>query len=277
MTIGKKIIGGYAVVLVILLIVTAGAFYSLNVIKGAYTEFLDVEAQAILGATELKLIARDQAAQHRGLLLYPEEQGRFVNDLREIHQRFDAQIEKMKNLSYTETSRRIIDEIEGIQKKYKESQERGIALIQRGKLKEAIALSEKEVLPLAVELRNKCGQYIELKQKRLAEGRADVSRTLSRSVYVLISVSLFALISGLAIGFLITRSITQSLREAIAQISSSSSEILAMTTQVASGAAETATAVSETTTTVEEVKQTAQVSSQKAKYVSETAQRASQV
>ncbi|MBI3995191.1 MAG: MCP four helix bundle domain-containing protein, partial [Nitrospirae bacterium] len=276
MTIGKKIIGGYAVVLVILVIVTASGFYSLKVIERAYAEFLDVEAQAILGATELKLIARDQAAQYRGLLLYPEEQGRFVNDLRESHQQFDAQIERMKNLSYAETGRRIIDEIEGIQKKYKESQERGIALIQRGKLKEAIVLSEQEALPLAGELRDKCGQYIELKQKRLADGRADVSRTLGRSTIVLISVSLLALISGLAIGFLLTRSITQQLRGAIAQLSSSSAEILTMTTQVASGAAETATAVSETTTTVEEVKQTAQVSSQKAKYVSETAQRASQ-
>jgi methyl-accepting chemotaxis protein len=94
---------------------------------------------------------------------------------------------------------------------------------------------------------------------------------------LLISVSLLALISGLAIGVLLTRFITQQLREAIAQLSSSSAEILAMTTQMASGAAETATAVSETTTTVEEVKQTAQVSSQKAKYVSETAQKASQV
>ncbi len=65
--------------------------------------------------------------------------------------------------------------------------------------------------------------------------------------------------------------------EGVNVLSSSSSEILATTTQVASGSAETATAVSETTATVEEVKQTAQVSSQKAKYVSESAHKAAQV
>ena len=78
-------------------------------------------------------------------------------------------------------------------------------------------------------------------------------------------------------GFAITRTITHQLRDGIALLSSSSAEILATTTQVASGAAETATAVSETTATVEEVKQTAQVASQKAKYVSESAQKVSQV
>jgi methyl-accepting chemotaxis protein len=276
MTIGKKIIGGYAVVLVILVIVAATAFYSLSVIEGAYTEFLDVDAQAILGAAELKLEARDQTAQYRGLLLYPEEQSRFVNDLRGSHRQFDAEVETLRNLSRSEIGRRLVEEIVEIHNKYKAAQERGIALIQQGKRSEAVALSEKEGVPLAVELRDKCRQYIEHQQKRIADGRADVSRTLGRSTFILISVSLLALISGLTIGILLTRSITRQLREAIAQLSSSSAEILAMTTQVASGAAETATAVSETTTTVEEVKQTAQVSSQKAKYVSETAQKASQ-
>ena len=73
------------------------------------------------------------------------------------------------------------------------------------------------------------------------------------------------------------RRTTREINEGVGVLASSSSEILATTTQVAAGAAETATAVSETTATVEEVKQTAQVSSQKAKAVSESAQRVAQV
>jgi len=73
------------------------------------------------------------------------------------------------------------------------------------------------------------------------------------------------------------RRMTSEIRDGIAVLGASSSEILATTTQVASGAAETASAVSETTATVEEIKQTAGVSSQKAKHVSESAQKVSQV
>jgi methyl-accepting chemotaxis protein len=73
------------------------------------------------------------------------------------------------------------------------------------------------------------------------------------------------------------RKLMREINEGVGVLSTSSSEILATTTQVASGAAETAAAVSETTATVEEVKQTAQVSSQKARYVSDSAQKASQV
>ena len=72
------------------------------------------------------------------------------------------------------------------------------------------------------------------------------------------------------------RTIT-AIKEGIALLGSSASEIMASTTQVASGTAETATAISETTTTIEEVRQAAQLSSEKAKNVSDKAQHVAQV
>lgn len=71
--------------------------------------------------------------------------------------------------------------------------------------------------------------------------------------------------------------LTLEIRDSIAVLTSSSTEILATTTQVASSATEAATAVSQTTTTVEEVKQTVQVASQKARAVSDSAQQTAQV
>jgi len=277
MTIGRKIIGGYLIVLTILIIVSAAAFYTFRTVEGAYSEFLDADTKAILIATELKLEARDQTAQYRGALLYPEERDRLINDTRASHRQFDALVEKLRAFSRTEAARRLLQEIEEIQKRHKEAQEHAVALLQRGKHQEAVALSSKEVLSLAQKLRDKCDQYIEYYQQRLAQGRVELSSSLSRSAFLLIVVALIGIVSGIAIGFQLTRSITRQLREAISQLSTSSGEIVAMTTQVATGATETATAVSETTTTVEEVKQTSQVASQKAKYVSDTAQRSAQV
>jgi methyl-accepting chemotaxis protein len=276
MTIGKKIIGGYAIVLALLAIVAGVAFYSLKATDSAYVGFLDEDTEAIIGATELGQEARDQVAQYRGLLLYPEQRVRLVTELRESHRQLDALLDKVRRLSRSEAGARLVEEIADAQKKYKEGQEEGIRLMEEGKLKQALALSEK-VVPLVTTLRDKSDQYIRSQQKRLAEGRSDVSRVLDRTFLLLSSISALAIVLGLAFGALLTRSIARQLRESVAQLSASSAEILATTTQVASGSAETATAVSETTATVEEVKQTAQVASQKAKYVSESAQKASSV
>ena len=276
MTIGKRIIGGYAIVLALLAIVAAVAFYSLKATEREYAGFLDVDAQAIIRATELGQEARDQVAQYRGLLLYPDQHSRLVNELRESHRQFDVLLDKLRTLSRTEAGTRLADEIAADQKTYKEAQEQGIRLIEQEKRDEAIAHGNK-VLPLSLALRDKVEQYIARQRKQLAEEQSDVSLALDRTFLLLSSISVLAIVLGLGFGVLLTRSITRQLRESITQLSSSSSEILATTTQVAAGAAETATAVSETTATVEEVKQTAQVSSQKAKYVSESAQKVAQV
>jgi methyl-accepting chemotaxis protein len=68
------------------------------------------------------------------------------------------------------------------------------------------------------------------------------------------------------------RRIMKEIMEGVNLLGSSSSEILAATTQVASGTAETATAITETTTTVEEVQQAAKQTAQKAKNVADSAQ-----
>src|SRR4030042_393831 len=277
MTIGKKIIGGYVVMIALLVIVTVIAFYSLRSVQGTYNRFINVNERLIDGANELRFEVRDQIAHYRAYLLYPDEQKKYWSQLQEDHSTFNAIIERMQKLVLTDEGRKMLDEIAALQVQHEQAQEKITALVQKGKRAEALALGIREVLPLTYKIIDKAEAFRERELKLGTEGQAEVNSTMKRLNIVMGFISFLGLISGLAIGFYLTRSITRQLRESIAQISSSSAEILAMTTQVASTASETATSVTETTTTVEEVKKTSQVSSQKAKYVSESAQKTMQV
>jgi len=277
MTINKKIMGGYIVIVAILVIVTAIAFYSLRDIQGAYNRFIDVNERLIDGANEIRFEVRDQIAHYRAILLYPDEQKKYYDELEKDHESFSAIIERMQKVVLTEEGRSMLDEITNIQMKHEEAQYKVVALAQQGKRAEALIMGIKNVKPLSNKLIEKAEAFREREIKIGSEGRAKVTATVKRITVVMGFISLLGLISGLVIGFYLTRSITRQLQDTIAQLSSSSAEILSMTTQVAAGAAETATSVSETMTTVEEVKQTAQLSSQKAKYVSESAQKTMQV
>ncbi len=279
MTIGKKIIGSYLIVLAMLVIITALAFNFLKETDKAYEELLNVDAQSITLATELGREVRDQVAQFRGLLLYPDQRTRLLNDLQESHRQVDAILGKLRTLSLSETSVRLLNEIADTQKKYTEGQEQGIRLLEAGKLKEAVALSSK-LVPFVGALSDKTKQYIKRQQEHLTEGRSEVTRLIEFDIYLLGSIAAFAIVLGLVFAVLLmrlTQSLTGQLMESVAQLTSSSAEILATTSQIAAGAAETAAAVSETTATLEEVKQTAQLASQKAKYVSDSAQKAANV
>ena len=75
----------------------------------------------------------------------------------------------------------------------------------------------------------------------------------------------------------ISRDVSRRLTDVIDRLGTSTTEMLAVTSQVAAGAVQTATAISEAATTVDEVRQTSLLSSQKATSVSDSAQTADQV
>jgi methyl-accepting chemotaxis protein len=276
MTVGKKILGGYAVVLMGLAFVVAMAIHALQTTEDAYTSFLEKESRALVLATELGREVRDQSAQYRGLLLYPEQQSRLTVDLRNSHQEVDGLLQKLRAMPHDEEGIRLLDEISDLQRAFRAHQEQGLSLLQQGKREEALAVG-RDALVSSSRLRDKHEQYIAYERRQLADGRMQVERRLGLILTWLASVSIGVLVGGIALGLLLTRGITRTLNETIMRLASSSNEILATTTQVASGATETATAVNETMATVEEVKQTAQLASQKARHVSDSAAKAAEI
>ena len=277
MTIGKKIIGGYVVVLALLAIVMFIAFYSVTRIQATYDGFIDVDERLVEGAGKLRIELNDQVATYRGILLYSDLQQSLWEELQANRRRFSEVIGTMRRLAATAEGRGMLEEVAALQAKNEQAQDRVIELARQGKHAEALALGIKEVRPINRALDDKTERFGERQLKLKTEGRAELAATVNLFMLTMAIVSAFAIIAGVTIGFYLSRAITRQLRGSIAQLSSSSAEILATTTQVAAGAAETASAVSETTATVEEVKQAAGVSSQKAKYVSESAQKVAQV
>jgi len=277
MTIGRKIIGGYAVVLALLAIVIFVGFYTLDRVQASYDGFINVDEQLVKGAGRLRFELSDQVANYRGILLYSDLRKNYLDDLQANRRRFGEIVATMRQLTRSAKGRGMLDEIVALQAKNEQAQDEIIELERQGKRAEALAQGIENVRPLNDALLDKAERFRGRELKLMAESRAELAATVRLLTLVIWGASLFALVFGLAIGFYLSRAITRQLRESIARIASSSSEILATTTQVAAGAAETATAVSETTATVEEVKQTAQLASQKARFVSDSAQKASQV
>ncbi len=276
MTISKKIIGSYVVVLALLVLVTSVAFYALNQTQTTYNRFLNVDERLLEAANELRSVTFAQQTYVRGMLLYQElhqvNQGLLETNDRQFKQIF----ERMRGLT-GDVESDVLDDLETLQQQLEQAQHHTVRLALQKKTDAATEYAIQEFRPRSVALIEKAKRFYEQQAKLLEKGRIELTEKVNSYTLTLIIAALFAIIVGLTIGTHLSRVITRELRENIAQVSSSSAEILATTSQVASSAAETAAAVSETTATVEEVKQTAQHASQKAKYVSDSAQKASNV
>jgi len=84
MTIGRKNNRGYALVLALLVLVTGVAFYALEQTQADYDRFLDVNERLVDGSNELRFQLRSQVGHYRGILLYPDMDKKFLEDLQKI-------------------------------------------------------------------------------------------------------------------------------------------------------------------------------------------------
>ncbi|MDP1952826.1 MAG: MCP four helix bundle domain-containing protein, partial [Betaproteobacteria bacterium] len=207
MTIGRKIIGGYAIMLALLALVTGIAFYALDRVQATYDRFIDVNERLVDGANELRFELRDQIAHYRAILLYPDLQKKYWEDLQADHRQFKEAIEKMRRLVVTGEGLDKVNEIAALQAKHEQAQERVVELAQRGKRAEALALGIKEVLPLSAALIDKMENFRERQLKLLADGRAELAATVNLFMLTMAMAALLGIIAGLGIGIYLSRTI----------------------------------------------------------------------
>src|SRR3972149_8098169 len=102
MTIGKKIIGGYAVVLLLMLIAVAIGYYALTVVDSSYSELLEVNIEQIHNAERLKYLVEEQKADYRGYLLYTDDPKSYLDASYINRQEFDDAIKKAQQSELSE-------------------------------------------------------------------------------------------------------------------------------------------------------------------------------
>ncbi len=97
MTIGKKIIGGYLIVLAILTIVCAGSRSTRSNDRRSLRRVSRFEDPGHYRRHRVRTGGEGPEAQYRGALIYPQQRIRLVNDPRESHRQFDALVEKLRS------------------------------------------------------------------------------------------------------------------------------------------------------------------------------------
>ena len=274
-TVGKRIAIGFAVILVLLVVVAGVGTYTLSRTADTFGRVIQQREQGI----EVALEARgDTDRAMLSLLRYlREREERYLKDLERQVGEAREQMTRLRDASVTAEARKGWEEALGLLNAWDEASSAAIAATKAGREAEALQILNKRVVPARDQGRALVRRLIDAESARTREITASGIAAASRAFWVIVIVAGLSLASGVLTAWGLARGIIGPLRKTIGTVASASAEILAATTQVASGAAETATAVSQTTTTVEEVKQTAQVSSQKAKYVAESAQKAAQV
>ncbi len=133
MTVGRKIMGGYLVLLVLLAVVAVIGTVGFRTIESRYTYFLDVHEKLVDASNMLLYETANQPRYFRAYLLYPDTRAEYQQKLEETYKRFDGIIEEAKAIALTQEGGSMLNEIANLGLGYRNDMEGVIDLIRQGK------------------------------------------------------------------------------------------------------------------------------------------------
>ncbi len=274
-SIGWRVGGGYAVVLLLLVGVAGTGGYTLSQTATAFERTMTAQEQRVVGTWEARdLWNQANVALLRYLLTGDDER---VAESEQRAQKARSDMAGLRDTSPSEQLRVRWTEALRVLDEFDRAARDTVTAKKAAREADTVRLFKERLIPARDEQVRLMPAVMDAERARTREMATAAIASADRALWLLLLLSAATTLVAAAIAFTLTRSITGPLRETIGTLASAATEIVASTTQQAAGAAEEAAAVQETSVTVDEVKQTAQVSSQKARAVADGAQRSIQV
>jgi methyl-accepting chemotaxis protein len=277
MTVGKKITAGFGLPVVILLLIGALAFWStLRLLRnnGAvnHTDKVLTELERVLS------LVRDAETGQRGFLLTGDEA--YLKPYTDARAEVTVALYHVRGLTADnpEQQRRLKELQAAIDAKFKELRQTIDLRKQPEGFDKALQVVKTDRgKDFMDDVRDRIDAMREEERRQLQAHTAAAEASAWTTIATTAGGIPLAVLLVALTAWLVVRSITTPLREAISQLASAGAEVQAGTTQQAAGAQEQAAAVSQTVATVDEVTQTSEQSAQRARGVGEAVQRTVEV
>lgn len=263
-TVGRRIVVGFAVLVVVMLVVATIAYFALQR-SGTQLAELDRYSGAILDAsTKARGAGRDAERALLNYLLTGRQ-----NDIEQRRQNLELETKGLQELRAVPVLKDLTTGFDSVESAFTEWRRLTDQVVQVGQAQgNAQAFKYREAnVPAGVfeRFRDALDHQITASREVMLAltGQAVASANQARSALILAVI--IALVIAVLAGAMLYRAVSLPLQETTGVLASGAAEILAATTQQASGASETSAAVTETVATVDEVAQTVEQATQRAK------------
>lgn len=252
MTFGRKLALGFGVVVLLSAMMVTVSVVTLSRVIESEEQLLEVTMENLLDAERVRSAALTKIASARGYLL--TEDTRFLQDMEATRKTFTDTFAAFERRSLTRQEAELVARLDRAQKAYRAALHEVVEL-RRGAapLDTVLASFEREVVPPAGELEDAVTAFVHFERARRDERIAGVSRAASTGqILVLVMGGVLVALAAI-IAFVLTRTLTRQIGDAVQNVRSSSAELTTTAAQQASGAKEQAVAMSQVTSTVAEL------------------------
>ena len=264
MTIGKKLFAGFGAALVLTLVMSLFALWSIGSLGATLQRVAKVEAAKRYLASSINTTMSDFLAEERGILARSLMKDKAAMDayyqqFHESRAKFKKDVDQFLPLIETEVGRRSIQELQAGEEQIAQSFQEFYRLASAGQSEAAAAVATDKVLPLILKSKATAQQLVEHQNERLAEAEQAAESSVSQSRWIAMLMIALALLIGMGIVFIV-RQINSSLRQAVTELSEGAGQTASAAAQVSSasqslaqGSSEQAASLEETSASSEEI------------------------
>lgn len=194
MSLKQKIINGYLIMNLLLLINTGISTYNLNKTNNGFKDTLSSELSLLLLDEELRYNISDQNALARGYVIFGEAdyKERFIQETEDNKKTQD----KILNAKHSKEIESIIEK----SNQWEEDTQKVFALYDSGQRKQAFQLLENEVTPQSRELRDGLEKIVQQREESIEKKREELLSKGNKVFYITIILAVLSIIFGLMMG-----------------------------------------------------------------------------
>lgn len=270
-TVSRRIVSGFSIVLVLLLIVSLIGWKSLSNTTATYEQALNERRTELIPAYRGESDMRAANSAYLRFLLEPSVVHRRTRD--SVLETSERMLTALRDSSKSPDTRQHWVDALALFASWHAALDSAMLLRERGDLNGALRIRATIAQPLRDRLDAIYQQGIHRAVSRADSTAARGAESASAARQMVGWGAALAILAGILSALLLNNAITKPLQETSSVIASGAAEILSATTEQAAGANQTMAAVSETVATVDEVTQTAEQAAQRARAVADSAQR----
>jgi methyl-accepting chemotaxis protein len=268
-TFGQRIGAGFAVTVVLAVAIGGIAVYALRTVVTSKDRVINVNAQLLVGAQEIRSLAEKKGGEARGFLLTREE--RFLAGMRDARSQFAQAAERLRQNVDTDEARRLVEAIVRSEEEHQRAMDQVIALRRTDAPVDAVSRAfDTQVIPPRDQLDANVRAFLAIEERRLRATEQASTDTATSATTLVTVITVVLAVGAIVAAFVLTRLLGRQIGTAVGQVQSSSSELQAAANQQATGAKEQATAMNEISTTISELLATS-------RQITESAQRVAQI
>lgn len=267
-TFGRKIGGGFALIVVLAIVIGALSIYALRNVAAIKDQVITENLPLRLGAERLNSARGDKSAAFRGFLVTGDE--KYLGEIGEARDQIASIIAALRGKT-SEQGRLLVEAIEQAEAAHQRATEELIAMRKANVVSETISTAfDERLTPLRARLDTSLDDFVAFQDRRMEETQKAANEAAAFASTLVTAMVIAIAVLALVIGWTMTSALSRQIGTAVSQVQSSSAELQAAANQQATGAKEQATAMSEITTTISELLATS-------RQIAESAQRVASV